>query len=196
MSLTKKRKIVTDRKLKVHTGYIIKNLYDRLNQVTGELEPHALAEYNTDKFHLAQNKDKNNIRKKTSLPFVRIDKTATVGLENNEKLVYYLLTERITWGNNFVRNPDGTLSSISQLSNDKIKNPKTGEIHINKDNIGIGRKHLNEMLESLEKKKRIAIVDYGNVKSIYLYSRYVWFGFEKDRNDKALNDITIIQVVR
>jgi len=154
--------------------------YDTVDTSTGEITTKARADYDPDKYAVSRKVNKENIKQKALEPFVRIDRTATDGLANNEKLVYYLLTERITWEDNFIRNEDGTFMSISQFS--KLT--------------GFSRSHLNPMLSALESKKRIKIVDGGNVKGIYLYAKYVWYGFEKNRNDSKLDSFSRLHLLR
>lgn len=154
--------------------------FDKLDESTGELIATAQATYDPDKYKVSRRVNKENIKQKAPEPFVRIDRTATDELANNEKLVYYLLTELIRWEDNFIRNADGTLMSISQFA--KLN--------------GFSRSHVNKMLSALEVKKRIKIVDGGNVKGIYLYSKYVWFGFEKNRNDSKLTTLSQLDLTR
>lgn len=149
-------------------------LKDVVDQSTGEITTVANAEYPPEKYVINRKTNKENIRKKAIEPFIRISRDATFGLENNEKLVYYLLTELVSFENNFITDDIGNFLSVSQLST----------------KFGIGRKHLSLMLSALESKERLKIVDGGNIKAIYLYSKYVWFGFEKNKNDSKLTNIS------
>lgn len=155
--------------------------YETINTMTGEIEQRTLIDtpaegYRTIKIREAPVRAKEAFR--------RINIIDPNILDFNEKAVYYGLTELITWGNNFVQDNFGSYASIAFLTK-----------HFN-----INYRTLSKTLASLETKQFIALVGPKNKRSVYLYSRYVWLGYEKDRSDNLLKlfieGIDVISVAR
>jgi len=166
-------KVTRDRKDPFHDVDI--KPYDRVDETTGELHARVLADYDPETHKIARNIRRKNIPKKQADPFVRIRRGATADLVRNEKHIYYELTELISWENNFAKNADGSYMSISQFT----------------DSINMSRPHVTKMLQQLESKHLLRIVNTGKGKAayIYLYCSFVWFGYEKNRSDAALGEV-------
>lgn len=160
------------KKSKLHQDYKVKP-YDELDESTGELKLKFDA-YGLDaeKYRITPIVNKDNIPQKAVAPFTRITRGATKRLTAKEKMIFYELTELVGWENNFVQGEDGSFLTQEDLT----------------DIIGISRPTLSPLLKSLAEKQYIVLVDLKYKKYIYVNTRYVWFGFEKNRSDKVLDD--------
>lgn len=147
--------------------------YDVIDKSSGELESRVNINYNGNTHRaVIIHKDRGK-PKKTTEPFI-LTNTCMIDfdLTLEEKGVFFSLTMMVGWENNFISDDNGYIS-VLELS----KKLKTS------------RPTLIKILKSLESKEILRIVSLGNKKIIYLYSKYVWKGSERNRNDTKLHDL-------
>lgn len=143
--------------------------YDIVNEETGEIEEWVNVGYNPKKYRGIIVDKESRKPKKALESFLRIIKVMEEQLTIQENGMFYFLAKLVEWEDNFVQNEKGYLSiqEISDLTN-------------------LSRNTTLSTLRKLEEKGLLTIVTYKNKKIIYMYSRYVWFGHEKNRNDSKL----------
>jgi hypothetical protein len=117
--------------------------------------------------------------KKPKARFVKAKELFTMvtrqGLEKltyQERALFYALTELISWEDNFVKDSSGNYLTVVALSDITQQDVKT----------------VRKYLCALESKGVVKLVDAGNRKHIYLFSRFAWFGQERHRSDKVLDE--------
>jgi hypothetical protein len=104
--------------------------------------------------------------------FTMVTRQGLEQLTYQEKSLFHALTELISWEDNFVKHSSGNYLSVLALSELTQQDVKT----------------VRKYLCALEAKGVVRLVDAGNRKHIYLFSRFAWFGEERHRSDKVLDE--------
>lgn len=141
--------------------------YESVNQTTGEIEQRTRYDV-PENYTVVKIKESPARAKENFIRINRIDKSI---LTTMEKGVYLELIDRIEWEINIPKDEFGSPITFNKLA----------------EEIGLNFRTLKKIITSLEDKGFIKVIGASNKKAIYLYSKYVWFGFEKNRNDDVLN---------
>lgn len=157
-----------------HNEKIRAKRYEKLNKKTGEIEKRVTIDYDGSVYRASLINKDTGIPKKTKAkePFLRINKNMdTLDLSIDEQGFFFFLSRLVEWENNFIQNESGylTITEVTKLSKKS-------------------RPTVLKYLEKLEEKGIVTILLYNKVKLIYLSSKYVWFGDEKNRNDSKLQE--------
>jgi hypothetical protein len=147
--------------------------FDKLNEETGEIEGWVSLNFNpTVHKGFIVNADHKK-PKKTKEHFIRITKSMKItNLTIQERGMLLFLSDLIEWENNFIQSEKGymPIQDISDLS-------------------GLSKKTVLSILNNLQTKEFLTIVDLGNKKVVYLFSKFVWFGSENNRSDIKLQEL-------
>lgn len=150
------------------------NRFEVINTETGEIEDWVSLEFNPQTHRGILLDKKKGIPQKQKDPFIRINKCMTeLQFSNQERGIFLLLADLVGWEDNFIQDGKGTYLSITQFTKET----------------GLTKKTCLSILTKLEEKGIVKIIKIGSKKSIYVYSKYIWFGFEKNRNDSKLKEI-------